>query len=244
MELTRSTWPEAEAAETDLAVVPVGSTEQHGPHAVLGTDLFTARAVAELGVERTDPSCIHAPAVPVGVAAEHRQFAGTLWVSEDTFRAYVRETCESLAEHGWDRIVLVNGHGGNVPALRELAGQFTRTGDGYAVAFTWFDAVDPEDIGADGIGMGHGGPMETSVLEHLDEEYVRTEEYERAAAGAAEQWGEWHAGVNLAYDSTEFTESGVVGDPREASPELGTQLLDAAGDSLASLLETVAKRKT
>jgi creatinine amidohydrolase len=242
MQLTESTSAEAGDLETSLAVLPVGSTEQHGPHAVLGTDLFTAGAVTELGVKRTPTDCVRGPTIPVGIAAEHRQFPGTLWVSEDTFRAYVRETCQSLAAHGWDRIVIVNGHGGNVPALRELCGQFTRDGEGYAVPFTWFDAVDPADIAGKAISMGHGGPVETSVLEHLSESYVRAEEYDRAAAGAAERWGEWQSGVNLAYDSHEFTDSGVVGDPREGSPALGEALLDAAGDSLAELLDTVAKR--
>jgi creatinine amidohydrolase len=243
MQLTESTWAEADATEASLAVLPVGSTEQHGPHAVLGTDLFTAGAVADLGVERASVECVRGPTIPVGIAAEHRQFPGTLWVSEDSFRAYVRETCESLAAHGWNRIVVVNGHGGNVSALRELCGGFARSGEGYAVSFTWFDAVEPADIAGREIGMGHGGPVETSVLEHLDERYVRAGEYDRAAAGAAEQWGEWQSGVNLAYDSAEFTDSGVVGDPREASAELGEALLDGAADALAELLETVEHRR-
>ena len=241
MKLTESTWPEAEAADASLTVLPVGSTEQHGPHAVLGTDVFTAEAVAEAGIEQTAVECVLGPAIPVGIAAEHREFPGTLWVSDDTFRAYVRETCDSLASHGWDRIVLVNGHGGNVAALRELCGKFTRSGAGYAVPFTWFDAVDAADIG--GIEMGHGGPVETSLLEHLNEDYVRADEFERAAAGAATRWGEWHSGVNLAYDSSEFTESGVVGDPRDGSAETGKKLLTAAAESLGDLIETVADRE-
>jgi len=243
MHLTESTWAEADEIDSSLAVLPVGSTEQHGPHAALGTDLFTAGAVADLGVERAPVECVLGPTIPVGIAAEHRQFPGTLWVSDDTFRKYVRETCESLAAHGWDRIVIVNGHGGNVSALRELCGTFSRSGAGYAVPFTWFDAVDPADIAGKAVGMGHGGPVETSVLEHLDERYIRAEQYDRAAAGAAELWGEWQSGVNLAYDSDEFTESGVVGDPREGSPELGEAMLDGAADALAALLGTVAQRQ-
>lgn len=241
MKLTESTWPEAEASGASVAVLPVGSTEQHGPHAVLGTDVFTAGAVAEAGIEHAHVECVLAPPIPVGIAAEHRAFPGTLWVSDDTFRAYVRETCHSLASHGWDRIVVVNGHGGNVAALRELCGRFTRSGTGYAVSFTWFDAVDSEDIANS--SMGHGGPVETSLLEHLDDGYVRTEEFDRAAAGAATHWGEWQSGVNLAYDSSEFTDSGVVGDPREGSAETGKKLLTAAAESLGDLLETVADRE-
>ena len=84
--------------------------------------------------------------------------------------------------------------------------------------------------------------METSLLEHLDESYVRPEEFDRAAAGAAAQWGEWQSGVNLTYDSAEFTDSGVVGDPRDGSADIGAKLLAAAAESLAALLETVEER--
>jgi len=66
-----------------------------------------------------------------------------MWISPDTFRAYVREAAESLPHHGIDRVVFVNGHGGNVEALAEVARRFSRDDghDGYAVAFTWFEAV-------------------------------------------------------------------------------------------------------
>lgn len=241
MKLSESTWSEVGDVETELAVVPVGSTEQHGPHAVLGTDCFTAKAVAEKAVERLDRPCILGPTIPVGVAREHRQFPGTLWVSEDTFRAYVRETCESLASHGWDRVVLVNGHGGNVSALRELCGSFTRDQSGYAAPFTWFDAVDPSELGLD-IEMGHGGPFETSLLQYLGESNVREDELDAAAEGGTDRWGEWQSGVNLAYDSAEFTENGVVGDPRDGAESIGEKLLDAAVEELVELLEVVAKR--
>jgi creatinine amidohydrolase len=241
MELTEGNWADAADSGADVAVLPVGSTEQHGPHAPLGTDTLAARAVAHEGSARADLETVVGPALPVGVAAEHRAFSGTLWVSEDTFRAYVAETIESLAHHGWQRVVVVNGHGGNVPALREVCGRLTRDSDCYAVPFTWFDAVDPADVGFDG-AMGHGGPVETSLIQHLRPELVDEDRFERAAEGAAERWGEHHAGVNLAYDTDEFSESGIVGDPRAGSARLGERLLEAAGGELAALLERVETR--
>ncbi|WP_226022266.1 creatininase family protein [Halomicrobium salinisoli] len=234
MELREATWTDAEAADTDLAVLPVGSTEQHGPHAPLGTDVETARAVAEAGVDAFGDEAVVAPPIPVGVAEEHRHFAGTLWVSEDTFRDYVRETVAALAHHGWDRVVVVNGHGGNVSPLREVCGRITRHDDAYAVPFTWFEAVDAPD-------MGHGGPVETSALLALGAA-VREDRLDEAADGAADGWGEWQSGVNLAYDSAEFSENGTVGDPRAASAERGAELLDEAAAALADLLERVGER--
>jgi creatinine amidohydrolase len=243
MQLSKSTWTDADTVDTDLAVVPVGSTEQHGPHAPLSTDTITAAAVAAAGVQESDESAVITPAIPVGVAEEHRQFTGTLWVSPATFRRYVRETIESLAEHGWDRVVIVNGHGGNVDALREVGARLTRDDDAYVLPFTWFDAIDPDDVD-ESLSMGHGGAMETSVVRHLRPELVNEDRLDGAFEGAAETWGEWHAGVNLAYDSAAFSENGVIGDPRESSPAYGEALLEFASAELASLLERIATSDT
>jgi creatinine amidohydrolase len=239
MDLTETAWPDAEAVDTDLAVLPIGSTEQHGPHAPLGTDHLAAAAVAEAGVDAFDGEAVLAPAIPVGVAEEHRDFPGTLWVSEDTFRAYVRETVQSLASHGWDRAVIVNGHGGNVAPLRETCTRLTRDGDAYTVAFTWFDAIEefPE-----GVEMGHGGPVETSLLQHIHPERVDESRFAEAREDGADAWGEWQSGTNLAYDTSEFSASGTVGDPGAGSEDLGEQLLTEASENLAALLETVEKR--
>lgn len=237
MDLTAATWTDVKDLETDLAVVPVGSTEQHGPHAPLGTDVLTAEAVADAGVERVGREVVRAPAIPVGVAEEHRQFPGTMWVSEDTFRDYVAEAVESLAHHGFDRVVLVNGHGGNVDALREVGGRLTRAGDAYTVPFTWF-----EGVGEHTADMGHGGPLETALLRHIEPELIREERIDEARVGAADGWGDWTSYVNLAYDAAEFTENGVVGDPGEGGQERGEELLELATETLARLLEAVAER--
>ncbi|MFB6123627.1 MAG: creatininase family protein [Haloferacaceae archaeon] len=236
--LSDAAWPDLRDAETNLAVVPVGSTEQHGPHAPLRTDAVNAEVVAEAGVERTDEDVVVAPTVPVGVSAEHRHFAGTLWVSPDTFRSYVREVVESLATHGFDRVVLVNGHGGNVDALRELSAAVSRSGVAFVVPFTWFDAVG-EHRG----DMGHAGPLETALLRAARPELVREDRIESAREGAADRWGDWVEGVNLAYDSAEFSENGVVGDPEAGDAELGEELLDRAAASLSALLAAVAERE-
>ncbi|PSP26007.1 creatininase [Halobacteriales archaeon QH_10_67_22] len=247
MHLAESTWTDADAVETDLAVVPVGSTEQHGPHAPLGTDALAAETVATAGADAYDGEVVVAPAIPVGVAAEHRAFAGTLWVSEDTFRDYVRETVTSLAAHGWDRVVVVNGHGGNVAPLRELCAGVTRETDAYAVPFTWFDAVSLEDEDAPvdlaAVAMGHGGAVETSLVRAVAPDLVHADRLDAASDGAADGWGEWHAGVNLAYDTEEFAPNGAVGDPGASDPALGEWLRDRAAEKLASLLERVEDRE-
>ncbi|VTT86939.1 Creatinine amidohydrolase [Halorubrum sp. DM2] len=258
MRLSEVTWTDARDADVDVAFLPVGSTEQHGPHAPLGTDTMNAVAVADAGadayetgepIEEADESgegaaanrgeVAVAPPIPVGVAEEHRAFDGTMWVSPETFRAYVRESAESLVAHGVDRVVFVNGHGGNVEALAEVARRFSRDPDhgGYGVAFTWFEAVG--DHASD---MGHAGPLETALLRATNPELVREERVDEAGAGAADRWGEWVSGVNLAHDSDEFTDNGVVGDPRDGDAERGEILLDRASTGLAELAAAVVDR--
>ncbi|MFB6244257.1 MAG: creatininase family protein, partial [Halobaculum sp.] len=149
MNLTEVSWTDVRDAEPDVALCPVGSTEQHGPHAPLGTDALNAVAVAEAADDRLAgdedaPTAVVAPPVHVGVAEEHRAFDGTLWVSPDTFRAYVRETLESLAFHGIDRAVLVNGHGGNVAALAEVARRVSRRAGTDASAVSAGETVSGE----------------------------------------------------------------------------------------------------
>lgn len=237
MKLAESTWTDADESETDLALLPVGSVEQHGPHAPLATDAINAVAVAEAGAASFDGEAVVAPPISVGVSEEHRQFTGSIWVSEETFRRYVRETVESLAYHGWDRVVMVNGHGGNIGPLREAAGTLVRDGDAYAVPFTWFEAV-----GDHSTDMGHAGPLETALLRHVDPELVREDRIESARDGASDGWGEWTSHVNLAFDSAEFTENGVIGDPAAGDAERGAELLELAGEALATLLEAVESR--
>ncbi|MFB6126674.1 MAG: creatininase family protein [Halolamina sp.] len=265
MNLSEATWTDVRDHDGRLAFLPVGATEQHGPHAPLGTDALNAVAVAEAGaetvaarsgagggddedgegngdVDRSEP--VVAPPVHVGVSEEHRAFDGTLWVSPDAFRRYVRETAESLVAAGFDRLVLVNGHGGNVEALAEVARRLSRddgasAGAGaHAVAFTWFEAVG--DHTSD---MGHAGPLETALLRHANPELVREARVEAAATDAAARWGEWVAGVNLAHDSDEFTDNGVVGDPTAGDADRGAELLDRAASSLADLAAAVAERE-
>jgi creatinine amidohydrolase len=242
MRLADATWTDVRDADADLAVLPVGSTEGHGPHAPLGTDSLAAEAVAEAGADayeaETGESVLVAPTVPVGISEEHRAFDGTLWVSPDTFRAYVREVVESLAaDDGPDGVVLVNGHGGNVDALREVAARLTRDETALIAPFTWFEAV-----GEHSSDMGHAGPLETALLRHEHPNLVREDRVDDAREHGSDRWGDWVSGVNLAYDSDQFSENGVVGDPDEGDAARGAELAELATDALVELLVAVRER--
>lgn len=237
MELARRTWAEVAESAPTVALIPVGSVEQHGPHAPLGTDLIIAEEVANRGITATEVEVDACPAVTVGISAEHRNFAGSLWVTPDVFRAYLGEVARSLSYHGIGGIVFVNGHGGNVDALEEVATTVTREKLSHAVPFTWFNELqDPP------FPMGHGGPLETSAILAIDEERIREDRLELAASQASERWGEWVGRTNLAVDVDEFAPNGVVGDPRLATKEIGERLLTEASEALGEVVDAVAER--
>ena len=240
MDLRTSTWTDVDGVETDLALLPVGSTEQHGPHDPLATDALLAEAVASAGADAHDGEVVLAPTLPYGISEEHSGFPGTLWLSPDVFRDAVEDVVRSLAAHGFRRVVIVNGHGGNTAALREVGRELTRSGLGYVATFTWFEAIDLGPY--ESVRMGHAGPVETAALLATRPELVREDRLDEAAAGAADRWGAWVSGVNVAYGVDEFSENGGVGDPRLGDADMGAALIAEAADALVELLDAVAAR--
>lgn len=116
------TWQEVEAhlAGSRVALVPIGSTEQHGPAGVLGVDSYVAITLVEDVARRTGVLC--APPLWYGESSHHAAFPGTVTLRASTLMAVVHDIVDSLARHGFDRIVLVNGHkGSNLPALTSAA---------------------------------------------------------------------------------------------------------------------------
>ncbi|WP_254767245.1 creatininase family protein [Salinilacihabitans rarus] len=227
-----------EAAE--VAVLPTGSTEQHGPALALGMDHLAARAFARTAADREDAVVL--PTVPVGVSAHHRQFDGTLYVAEETFERYVRETLASLAEHGVRKAVVVNGHGGNSGALRRAARRLRAERTAFAPPWNWWESVDDLADELFDENGGHADAMESSLLWHLREDLVRADRLEAAAAGAGDGWGESVHGAPVGFDTIDFSESGAVGKPTQADPEKGERLFEAASEELHALLDWLAER--
>ena len=130
------TWPEVEAYLTHSKgiILPVGSTEQHGPMGLIGTDSFCAEAIAERAAENAN--ALVAPVLRYTPAPFNMGFAGTVSVSEATFRAMFLELLESLASHGFAKIYVLNAHGANLQPMREAAQIF---GTAEMAIRSWWD---------------------------------------------------------------------------------------------------------
>ncbi|MCB9958548.1 MAG: creatininase family protein [Rhodospirillaceae bacterium] len=118
MRLSLMTWPEVEAhlRQSTAVIVPIGSTEQHGPTGLIGTDALCAEAVAN-GVGEACGAVV-TPVLSIGMAVHHLGFPGTLTLRPSTLMAVLRDVVDALAGHGFRRMLFVNGHGGNVSTLR------------------------------------------------------------------------------------------------------------------------------
>ncbi len=226
--------------ETEVAVLPTGSTEQHGPALPLGMDHMAAHAFADTATDRDDTLVL--PTIPVGVSVHHRQFDGTLYVTPETFERYVRETLSSLAEHGVRKAVVVNGHGGNAGALRRAARTLREEQTAFAPPWNWWDSVGELSSDLFDEAGGHADAMESSVLWHIREDLIHPDRLEAAEAGASAGWGETVHGATLGFDTIDFSETGAVGKPTQADPEKGATLFEAASDELDALIDWLADR--
>lgn len=233
--LERKTWKRAqeEFQQAKVALIPVGSTEQHGPHLPLGTDFLIAKTLAEAAAVETGAICT--PVIPIGLSEHHRQFWGTLWVKPDYFRGYLRGIAESLAYHGIKRIIYVNGHGGNMAALQEVCRGLHHQGI-YALAWQWWWAVAELSAELFPQAGSHAGEPETSMVLQVAAELVDREALAEAAAGAAPRWGIQRFGTDVSFDTLDFSKSGATGDPRRATKRAGERLYRAALERLVGLV--------
>ncbi|MGE0218788.1 mycofactocin biosynthesis peptidyl-dipeptidase MftE [Mycolicibacterium sp.] len=214
-ELGNSTSRQLQNASTTrrpALVVPVGSTEQHGPHLPLDTDTRIASAVADAVAERLaardQPDWLVAPAIGYGASGEHEGFAGTVSIGTPALAKLLVEFARSACRWA-DRLVFVNGHGGNIAALRE------------AVALLRYEGRDAGWCSCTASNAdAHAGHTETSVLLHISPGDVRYEE--RVPGNRAplrELMPEMLRGGVAAVSSL-----GVLGDPTTATAEEGGRI--------------------
>jgi creatinine amidohydrolase len=237
----RLTWPEVnDAVEREKVVLlPTGSTEQHGPHLPLDTDVFLAESVClEVG-RRVSDRVLVLPPISYGLNLHHIDFPGTIHIEPETFVAFGLDITKSVAYHGFTKIMLVNGHGSNASLIDLVARKTVLQTKSLCAAVTYlslardaFEAVRETEV------IAHADEMETSLYLYLAGERVRMEH----AVADDDVRGRY-----LSSDSTtgvrfndywgRWTKTGVHGDPRPATKEKGRVIFEAAVTALCDLVD-------
>ena len=216
--LAGAVWPDLIGAP--LLIVPLGSVEQHGHHLPLSTDTTVAAAVAEAAVGSLD-GVLLAPALAYGASGEHEGFPGTVSIGTEALTVLLVEYGRSACRWA-GRVLVVNGHGGNLDALRTAVPLLRSEGRDVA----WFPCALP---GAD----AHAGRTETSLMLHVEPEGVRRD---RAVGGVTTPLGELLP--RLRADGVRgVSPTGVLGDPAGASAEEGAVLLEGLVRRLVAAVE-------
>ncbi|NJE43405.1 creatininase family protein [Thermococcus sp. GR6] len=228
------TWPDFEEAKKsiDTVLIPVGSVEAHGRHLPLGTDVFAPLELCrrvEKRVRNAGKDVLIAPPIWYGHTFVLNVYPGTIDVRADAFKAYVREVISEFVEEGFKRVVLMNGHGGNVYPLVEAAEEVAES---YPNAEIWLINwwIDfREDILSICSSQGHAGQDETSVMLAIRPELVKMDKAVGDKRTSRVRIIRKDIGRELFPD-------GVNDDPGSATRENGEAILGVISEKIARLL--------
>ncbi|GAA4665532.1 creatininase family protein [Gordonia humi] len=226
---------------TRTVVLPLGATEQHGPHLPLSMDALHADELALRIAGRLGDALV-LPTVRVGYSPHHLGFVGSLSVRASTLEAICEDYLSPLAEYGFKRAILFSGHIGNYPVMREFEERLKRSltplsvtvfTDGEAIIDTWQKCAD-EVSGLGASVGGHADVAETAVMLAMHPGHVRTESLECGYTGTVD--GELlQRAFNDGFRSV--SPNGILGDPRGASVPLGQSCLESVTDLIVAHVE-------
>lgn len=248
------TWPEIRTAvaQQRVAVIPVGTVEQHGPHLPLVTDVLTATEMSRRAVERIPQEAVILPSVFYAFNEHHLDFPGTIAVEGSTFVSYVTDIGKSLAHHGFRKILLVNGHGSNVPFLDIVARNVTNSTDSICAMVPWWSLVpkalltELRESEVPG-GMAHGCELETSVLLYLRGDLVQMDKAEKDINFQKSDFFYWDLQVSSPVFFQEwfsrYSKTGTVGDPTKATLAKGQRFVEAVIEQMIALIRDFRARE-
>jgi len=246
------TWPEINDAvqSRQVCIVPCGAVEQHGEHLPLDVDLVCPGGIARGVGERMPDKVLVLPTIAYGYTGHVMDFPGTINTHYETFIRQVLDVTKSLAYHGFKKIILLNGHGSNMPNLDLAARRTNLETDAECVLIAWWHllTIDPEFIPGwresrfPG-GWAHACELETSLYLYLAEEDVRTDKIvdhvHTQCDGNPYMWVDltgMGAAALTSWTST-YTPNGVIGEPSFASKEKGQRVYEEAVEQLCRIVD-------
>jgi creatinine amidohydrolase/Fe(II)-dependent formamide hydrolase-like protein len=244
--LAHLTWPEAQRRfkETDVALLPVGATEQHGHHLPLDVDSYDAEHLCDQVARRCgDPRPLVLPLIPYGVSYHHENFSGTIAVSPETLSRLVHEIGMQAVRNGVTKLVIINGHGGNGPALHFAAQMINRD----AHIFVCVDSGETSDADIDAIAETssdvHAGEIETSTTLSKRPELVKMDRAKRSVPKFSSQYLDFSSkrGVDWYARTDKISKSGVMGDATKGTKEKGDRIWEVMIHNLVEFVEDLKR---
>lgn len=249
MRLAKMTWPKVEAyfKESDTVILAVGSIESHGRHMPLGTDTLIPDRILELIEEKS--GVLIAPTIPYGACDSLADFPGTINIGLDVLYDLLTKVVESLYSHGARRIVILNGHGGNIKTIDRVGLDFEKKGCLVAELNWWLMAWDLNPAWKG----GHGGGEETAGVLAVDPSLVDMSEIGGPLVLKDVSPGLKATGfttvsfkgvqVNILRNTQHVTDNGWIGDdhPSTATIAWGEEMLQATADYIVDFIEEFKK---
>ncbi|MBU69711.1 MAG: creatininase [Cupriavidus sp.] len=239
MLLHLSTWSEVEQflKRNQTIVIPIGSNEQHGPTGLLGTDWLCPEIICREAEKQAD--ILVAPTFNIGMAQHHLGFAGTISLRPSTFIAAIVDWTRSLARHGFEKILFLNGHGGNIASIEAAFSEiyaeasFAGRRAGFAMKLcNWWDLEGVGELAREQFPTGHGAhatPSEIAITQWAFSDAIKYADYAPRIAPSGP--------IREALDFRARYPDGRMGsDPGQATPEKGRALVELAARSLAAEL--------
>ena len=239
----RLTWPEMNEAigMQKLVILPTGSTEQHGPHLPLDVDVFLCESVClEVGRRCADKVLV-LPPISYGLNLHHIDFPGTIHIEPETFIAFCLNITKSVAYHGFQKILLVNGHGSNGPLVDLIARKTVLQTESLCFATTYFNfLLEAFESVRESRVIAHADEFETSLYLFLAGDRVQMDK----AAEDNDRMGKFVSSDSTSNYPVRFndywgrwTKTGVHGDPTKGTAEKGQLLFEAAVSGLCQLVD-------
>ena len=236
------TWPEAEESlqKVDVAILPVGAIEQHGPHLPLDTDSFDAQYLAhQVAAACSEPRPLVLPLIPYGVSYHHDGFKGTISINNNTLSNLVYEIGISLAKNGIKKIVIINGHGGNSPSLNFAAQMINRD----SRIFVCVDTGETSDVDiykmVETPNDVHAGEFETSTALAVRPNYVKLDLAESSVPDFSNRYLNFTSkrGISWYAYTKRISNNGIMGDPKKATAEKGKKMWQIMIAHLVAFIE-------
>ncbi len=252
------TWPEInDAVELGkVCIVPCGAVEQHGPHLPLDVDIVCPTGIA-LGAGRQAPGTLLVlPTVCYGYTGHVMDFPGTINTDFEHFMHQVLDITKSLAYHGFKKIVLLNGHGSNMPNLDLVARRTNLETDAECILAAWWNLLTVDKDFLPGWreskfpgGCAHACELETSLYMYLDGDNVRTDKIKNGVVSFNEEdnpfnWVDLFAAgpATIISWTSSYSETGVLGEPELATAEKGRRAYEEAVKQLVRFVAYFKER--